>query len=346
MLDLFSLSREELHRHLDELGDFHRYVADQVFDWVYRKHANSFADMTNISLSNRNRLAAVFSLELPSVADLQTSIDGTVKLLIELQDGRKVETVHIPELHRATLCVSTQVGCKLGCRFCRTGKMGFVRHLGTSEIVAQVVLARRMFGDKENVTNVVFMGMGEPLDNDDHLLAALAILGDDRGLAQSPRRTTVSTAGLVPKLDRLLERPTIGIAVSLNATRDDLRGWLMPVNRTYPLAVLLEALRSFPLPKRRRFTIEYILFAGLNDEPKHARELVTLLHGIPAKVNLIPYNENGIEGLSAPTEDRVQAFFEALAERGLQVNVRKRRGADIAAACGQLATVGTKTAGR
>jgi 23S rRNA (adenine2503-C2)-methyltransferase len=322
------------------------YRARQIFAWVHARGATSAEQMTDLPREVRGRLAGAVELA-PLVLDGEaTAPDGTRKLRLRAADGALVETVLIPEEEKLTQCVSTQVGCALGCRLCATATMGFLRNLTAGEIVDQIYRARALLegAGAPRLSNLVFMGMGEPLANLDAVLAAVENLCSGLGCDFSPRRITVSTAGLVPRIEELGRRaPTLGLAVSLNATTDEVRSRLMPVNRRWPLPVLLEALRRFPLPRRRRITIEYVLVDGLNDTPADARRLPALLDRIPCKVNLIPFNETDAVSarrdalrLARPSEARIEAFAEVLRAKGLQTTVRRSRGAEVLGACGQL----------
>lgn len=334
----FAIPRPQLQELLSTEGDFPKFIAAQLFDWLYKKLATDFSEMQNISKVNRARLAEHLSLDLPAIHTIQESKDGTTKFLLKLHDGKLIETVFIPEDHRQTLCVSTQVGCKFGCKFCRTAQMGFVRNLTVDEIVAQVLRVRRHFNNPQIVTNIVFMGMGEPSDNIDNLVGALKILGDDHGLSITPRKTTVSTVGNIRSLDRLAEFPNVGIALSVNASNDELRSDIMPINRKYSLTDLVSYLKSYPLKKRKRFTLEYVLFRDLNDAIADAEQLHRWFAAVPVKINLIPYNDNDLPPFKSPAPEKVSAFMRHLADKGHNVTVRRTRGRDILAACGQLAT--------
>ena len=344
------------------------YRARQIFAWVHGRCVTSTGPMTDISRELREELAGRVDLTPLAVDAERAAADGTRKLRLRLSDGALVETVLIPDgdvqsggvgggSKKITQCLSSQVGCGLGCRFCATATMGLRRNLSAGEIVDQVyVLGRsaparggasplptaRALSEPQRVSNLVFMGMGEPLGNLDSVLAAVEILCTDVGQNFSPRRITVSTAGVVPGIAELGRRNRhVGLAVSLNATTDEVRERLMPINKRWPLPALMEALRRYPLPRRRRITFEYVLIAGLNDTPADARRLVRLLDGIRSKVNLIPYNPvaRPFTGrLERPTPDAVDAFAERLREKDLSTFVRQSRGDDIAAACGQLVT--------
>ncbi len=315
-----------------------RFRAEQIFRWMHQKGVLRAADMANLPRPLRQRLAE--ALEPPPVRmeEALTSRDGTRKYLLRLRDGLTIETVLIPDRERLTLCLSTQVGCAMGCAFCRTGRMGLRRNLEPSEILGQYHAVRRLPECAQNVTNFVFMGMGEPLENLEGLLPALRILTHPLGCGVSPRRVTVSTVGIPEGLKRLLEAVPVSVTLSLNAPDEETRSRLMPANRRYPLGSVLETLRSLPLEPRRRYTVAYVLIRGLNDSPAHARRLVRILHGIRCKVNLIPFNPFPGCGLEGPDEDRVLAFQAQLRSRGISAHIRHSRGADILGACGQLAS--------
>ncbi len=315
-----------------------RYRARQIFRWLYQRRAASFDEMTDLSATTRARLAEqaeVHALELESVYEAS---DGTRKIVTRVpRTGGTIETVYIPSDNRVTLCISSQVGCALGCEFCLTAKMGLHAHLTAGEIVDQVVWARRLFEHEQHISNIVFMGMGEPLHNYDNVVAAARLLLHDEGLNFSHRKVTISTVGLVPAIERLGQEDfTVGLAVSLNASNDEVRNQIMPVNRRWDIATLLETLRQFPMPKRRRITIEYVLLAGLNDSDDDALRLVKLLRGLPVKVNLIPWNPHEGSPFARPSRERVLAFQNVLIERHFNCLIRETRGDDKMAACGQL----------
>ena len=312
------------------------YRADQLFRWLWRPGVRDFSRMGNLPLAMRQRLGQACRLVRLEPEAIQESADGTMKFAWRLADGRVVESVLIPERGHNTVCISTQVGCAMGCRFCHTARMGFHRDLAPSEIAGQVLSIVEELGDRGLVRNLVFMGMGEPLANYRSLVKAVAILTSETGLNFSQRRITVSTCGLVPEILRLGRDLDVGLAISLHAPDDGLRSRLMPVNRRYPLAELLEACRRYPLSRRRRITFEYLLLAGVNDRPRHARLLARILRGIPAKINLIPCNESPGIDFKRPGEAAVLSFQEILAGEGYTAIIRKSKGRDIAAACGQL----------
>lgn len=323
---------------LDQLIDFlsghgkEKYRAIQLFKWLYQKHADSFEQMTDLSKSLREELASTSYISSLSPEHIETGTDGTRKYLFRLSDGNAVESVLIPDEDRNTLCISTQAGCAMQCAFCLTGTFRLTRNLTTSEIVNQILAVQR---DAE-VRNVVLMGMGEPLHNIDNVIPALKIMINDNGLKLSSRRVTVSTCGLVPELDRLGREVTVNLAVSLNATTDELRDRIMPVNRRYPIAQLLAALRRFPLPGRRKITIEYVMLGGINDTREDAKRLVKLLSDIPCKINLIPFNPHEGADFLPPSKEALDTFHRFLLDKNFTVITRDSRGNDISAACGQL----------
>lgn len=343
--DLRSLSRAELQALVASLGE-KPFRARQLQRWLHRNGAAGLDEMTDLSRGLRERLAAAASLTTLERASEQRSRDGTIKWTWRTHDGKLVESVYMPEAERRTLCVSSQVGCAIGCTFCMTGTMGLARHLTPGEIVDQVHRANRRLVElgegpaPRPLTNLVFMGMGEPLHNWENLRAALALLLDEDGPNFSHRHVTVSTSGLVPVMRRVGEETQVKLAVSLNATTDAQRDALMPINRRWPIGELLAACRAFPMKQGRRITFEYVLLRGVNDADEDAERLARLIAGIPAKVNLIPYNDNPGLGFHAPDPARVEAFLERLCARQITAVVRKNRGGDIAAACGQLAAEG------
>jgi len=336
--DLAELEPHELEPVVTAAGG-EAYHARQIYRWIHRRGVSSFAGMTDLSLALRARLEEACAIGAPRVVEAQVSEDGTRKLVLELADGRRIESVFIPDTPAMTFCVSTQVGCAMGCGFCLTGRMGLARHLTAGEIVSQVRLLASATGLLEGTFNIVLMGMGEPLHNYDATMKALRMLHAPEGLAVPPRRVTLSTVGIVPGLERLAREPVMpNIAVSLHATTDEQRSVLVPPNAKYPLTAILEACRRFPLRKRSRITFEYVLLDGVNDSPEDARRLVRLLSGIKAKVNLIPLNPAPGIPYGRPADDRVDRFASIVASRRLTVSVRKSRGRDIRAACGQLIT--------
>jgi 23S rRNA (adenine2503-C2)-methyltransferase len=313
------------------------YRARQVWQWLYQKRAASFADMSNLSAVFREQLAADFSISRLSVERRADSADGTVKFLFRLADGRNIESVLIPEAKRLTLCISTQVGCGFGCAFCATALLGLKRNLHASEIVDQILEASRTLTEDRRITNVVLMGMGEPLANYRQTIKALSVMTNNSwGVGISPRRITLSTVGLVPQIRKLMDETNVSLAISLHAATDELRSQLMPVNRKYSLRQLMDCCRALPIPRRKRITFEYVLLRGVNDSAADAHSLVELLRGVRCKINLIPFNPHQGSQYQRPETENVVGFQQFLSSRGLQVNVRRPRGDDIAAACGQL----------
>ena len=319
------------------------FRARQLWHWIYHRGATDFAAMTSLSKAFRERLAARYELCRPAVSRALTSIDGTRKWLLRFADGQEVETVHIPEEERGTLCVSSQVGCTLTCSFCHTGTQRLVRNLGAAEIVAQVMIARDALGEwpspqhDRQVTNIVLMGMGEPLFNYENVAEALKTVMDPEGLSISRRKITLSTAGVVPMIRRCGAELGVNLAVSLHAVRDDVRDRLVPLNRKYPIAELIEACRTYPgASNARRITFEYVMLKGVNDTPADARELVRLLAGTPAKVNLIPFNPWPGAPYECSPDAAIAAFSDIVFAAGYSAPVRTPRGRDILAACGQL----------
>ena len=339
--DVSGLEMHELESLLEDMGaaPFH---ARQIYRWIHRKFVTDIGRMTDLSGSLRERLAETIRIDSPGVIETRVSKDGTTKVGLQLPDGAAIEAVFIPDSPGQALCISTQVGCAVGCTFCLTGKMGLTRHLSAGEIVGQVrVLVDRLDLGRDRF-NIVLMGMGEPLHNYDQTMKALRLLAHIHGLGVSPRRVTLSTVGIVPALDRLAaESHRPNLAVSLHGTTDAQRDALVPLNRRYPLAEVLSACRRFPLKRRDRITFEYVLLRGVNDDVEDAHRLALLLHGIRSKVNLIPLNEAPGIPFRRPTEVQVNRFAAVLADRHLTVSVRKSRGRDIRAACGQLIVEGS-----
>jgi 23S rRNA (adenine2503-C2)-methyltransferase len=323
-----------------ELGE-KPFRARQVFQWLHQRGVDDFAHMTDLAKSLREKLQAIAHVEAPRVLHDHTAADGTRKWLLDVGTGNGIEMVFIPEPDRGTLCVSSQVGCALECTFCSTGRQGFNRNLGVAEIIGQVWLANSMLRETHGeraVTNVVMMGMGEPLANFDNVATALGIMLDDNAYGLSRRRVTVSTSGLAPAMDRLRERMPVALAVSLHAPDDALRDVLVPINRKYPLADLMAACRRYLEAAPRDFiTFEYVLLAGVNDTPAHARRLLAATREVSCKFNLIPFNPFPDSGYQRSAPAAVRAFQKILMDAGMVATVRKTRGDDIDAACGQLA---------
>ncbi len=340
-INLFGLDRLALRQFFEHLGE-RPFRADQVLQWIHQQGETEFESMTNLSKALRAELRETTCLETPSVVSEQVSVDGTRKWLLRLDDGNAIEMVFIPEPGRGTLCISSQVGCALNCTFCSTALHGYNRNLTSAEIIGQIWLAHRILETAEKddrvITNVVFMGMGEPLLNFDNVLRTLNVLLDDFAYGLSRRRVTVSTAGVVPKIDELKRIYPVSLAISLHAPNDELRNKLVPLNRKYPLASLIDACRRYVSgASRSRITFEYVMLAGMNDSESSARELIRVLRGVPAKVNLIPYNS--VPGVNFRRSDTatIDRFRDQLLAAGIMTITRKTRGEDIDAACGQLA---------
>ncbi|GEN10517.1 23S rRNA m(2)A-2503 methyltransferase [Myxococcus fulvus] len=349
LVDVASLSMEGLTRFVTEQLGERAFRAPQMYRWLHQRGVTSFDEMTDLSKAFREKLKVAAEI-IPLVKDLeQRSVDGTIKYRWKTRDGRYIESVYMPSEDRRTLCVSTQVGCAMACGFCMTGTMGLKRNLTPSEIVAQVHAVNREVRKNEGhetlrpLSNLVFMGMGEPLHNFENLKTALAILQSEDGPNFSHRHITVSTVGLVPMIERFGKETDVKLAISLNASTDEQRSKTMPVNRKWNIAALLDACRKFPLRQGRRITFEYVLIQGFNDSDEDAHRLIQLLKGIPAKVNLIPYNENPGLGFLTTAEERAEQFRAILSDGHVAAYIRKNRGRDIAGACGQLANRGEAT---
>ena len=340
-INLLDFNRADMEAFFVEHGE-KAFRASQVMQWIHQHGVTDFEQMSNISKALRTRLAGIAEIRVPEVLVDQASIDGTHKWLLRLDSGNSIETVFIPEGSRGTLCVSSQIGCALDCSFCSTGKQGFNRNLTTGEIISQVLVANKAMGvgrDGERiVTNVVMMGMGEPLLNFDNVVRAMNIMQDDFAYGISKRRVTLSTAGVVPALDRLREVSDVSLALSLHAPNNSLRDELVPLNKKYPIKEVLAACKRYLEGKqRRRVTVEYVMLDGINDSDEHARELVGLLKNLPAKINLIPFNPFPQSGYKRSPAKRIARFSDILIQGGLVTITRKTRGDDIDAACGQLA---------
>ena len=342
-VNLIGIPRTQLNDMLVERG--HKpFRTKQLWQWLYWHGVTDFDAMTNLSKDFRQKLADEFVIERPQVSEALNSVDGTAKWLLKFPDGNEVETVHIPEADRGTLCVSSQVGCTLTCKFCHTGTQKLVRNLTAAEVVGQMMLARDAFGEwptpsdhSRMITNVVMMGMGEPLYNYDNVAAALRIVMDGEGLSLSTRRITLSTSGVVPAMRKCGEELNVNLAVSLHAVDDDTRDHIMPINKKYPLEELLDACRTYPgVTNARRITFEYVMLKGVNDSDADARQLVRLLKGIPSKINLIPFNPWPGSDFECSSATRIAAFQTIIQDAWLSAPVRTTRGEDILAACGQL----------
>ncbi|KTD52448.1 Fe-S containing enzyme [Legionella rubrilucens] len=319
------------------------FRAQQVLQWIHQAGFHDFSQMTNLGKTLRDKLAEIAEIRLPEIIASQKSSDGTHKWLLKLDCGNSIETVFIPEATRGTLCVSSQVGCGLNCSFCSTAKQGFNRNLSTAEIIGQVWLAARELSTSQGhhdkkVTNVVMMGMGEPLLNFDNVVTAMDLMMDDFSYGLSKRRVTLSTSGVLPDLIRLREVSPVSLAVSLHAPTDELRNILVPINKKYPLAKLMDVCRTyFKDEPKRKVTFEYVMLKGVNDQPEHASQLIKLLHNVPAKVNLIPFNPFPMTQYERSSKETIDAFRDRLIAKGINTITRKTRGDDIDAACGQLA---------
>ena len=334
-IDIKNLSEEALVSQLAQHG--HRaYRAGQILRWIYHRNVLRFSDMTDLSKHLRHWLSDHFTISHLKPEEVVVSLDGSRKYLFQLQDGRHIESVLIPERGHWTLCISSQVGCAMDCRFCLTGRGGLTRNLQPSEIVNQVCAAQEDLGQEGRLTNIVFMGMGEPLANYNAVVQAIRTVTDNNGLQFSNHRVTLSTVGLVSRIDDLGRDVTVNLAVSLNATTNDIRNTLMPVNQTFPIESLLSACERFPLPSRRMITFEYILIDGINDAREDAIRLAKLLKPLRAKINLIPFNVFAGTSYKRPKEEAILAFQKVLIDNHYTAIIRRSKGQDIGAACGQL----------
>ncbi|OQY17606.1 MAG: 23S rRNA (adenine(2503)-C(2))-methyltransferase [Desulfobacterium sp. 4572_20] len=336
-IDLKDLDLEETKAYVEEIG-LEAYRAEQIRQWIFGHKSTSFEGMTNISKELRSYLNSSCIISRLKITKTEISLDGTKKVLFELEDGNRIESVLIPERNHFTACISSQVGCAMGCKFCLTAKQGFIRNLRTSEIINQVIQIRELLDQPESLTNIVFMGMGEPLANFEAVKKAVNNIISPDALNFSRLRVTLSTCGLVPEIERLGKDFPINLAVSLNAGDDTTRNILMPINKKYPLKRLTETLKRFPLRKGRRITFEYILIRDINDRLSDATNLARLLKNIRAKINLIPFNRYNGSPFEKPDEKRILAFQDELIRKNYTVTIRKSKGADISAACGQLIT--------
>jgi len=335
--NLIGASLQEIESLLSEIGE-PRYRARQIYAGLYRRSVRSWDQFTDLGRQLRQKLTERFAIGYPPLVRVFVSGDGTRRYLFEVAPGQRIESVFIPEERRDTFCISTQVGCAVGCLFCVTGRLGLRRNLSPGDIIGQILALRADRGTVAKRLNLVIMGMGEPLNNFENLLKALRLMTDPGGMALSPRRVTLSTSGIVPGLRRLAREPVIpNLAISLNATTDAVRDLLVPINKKWNLASLLEACRSFPLAGRRRITFEYVLIENVNDSIEDAARLVRLLAGFKKKINLIPLNPDPWIRLRPPSPERIEAFQQHLADRHITVNIRRPRGDDISAACGMLA---------
>ena len=325
----------ELLTEVSRLGE-KPYRAEQLYAWIFRRHAASIDEMTDISKALRERLKDEYCIRPDTIVEVLEAADSTRKFLTELADGNRIESVLIPESGRLTLCVSSQAGCALSCRFCMTAQGGLLRNLTLAELAGQVFSALTLLEEGEKITNIVLMGMGEPLANYDNVLRFIGVLTDGKGFGFSHNKVTLSTAGLIPELKRFAREGNVNIAVSLNATTDEVRTRLMPINRKYPLAELLAALKEYTLGRREHITIEYVLIKGVNDSLEDARRLVYMLIGIRCKINLIVFNPYPGSEFEPPDEVAMNDFWQVVKDAGYTVLIRWSKGGDIQAACGQL----------
>jgi 23S rRNA (adenine2503-C2)-methyltransferase len=341
-INLLDLNYQQMRQFMSDSGE-KPYRAQQLMQWIHQVGLHDFEQMSNVGKVLRERLNHIAEIRLPEIVSCQQSNDGTHKWLMKLHCGNCIETVFIPEVSRGTLCVSSQIGCALNCTFCSTGKQGFNRNLSTAEIIGQVWLAVRSLSKQQGahdkrVTNVVMMGMGEPLLNFDNVIAAMDIMMDDFAYGLSKRRVTLSTSGIIPEMERLRELSPVSLAVSLHAPNDALRNELVPINKKYPLAQLMDTCRRyFENEPKRMVTFEYVMLKDVNDQPEHAAQLIKLLHNVPAKVNLIPFNPFPLTQYQRSSQATIDSFRDQLVKKGINTITRKTRGDDIDAACGQLA---------
>ena len=341
-INLLNFNYQQMRQFLNEIGE-KPYRAQQLMQWIHQAGFHDFSQMSNLGKVLRERLGKIATIKLPEIVTCQQSNDGTHKWLLKLDCGNCIETVYIPEAKRGTLCVSSQVGCALNCSFCSTAKQGFNRNLSTAEIIGQVWLAVRELSQKDGmhdkrVTNVVMMGMGEPLLNFDNVVAAMDIMMDDFAYGLSKRRVTLSTSGVIPEMERLRAQSPVALAVSLHAPTDELRNELVPINKKYPLAQLMNLCKQyFKDEPKRVVTFEYVMLKNVNDQPEHAAQLIKLLRNVPSKVNLIPFNPFPLTQYQRSSTATINAFRDQLVAKGINTITRKTRGDDIDAACGQLA---------
>jgi len=341
-VNLLNFNHQQMRQFFSDCGE-KPFRSQQLMQWIHQTGLNDFSQMNNLGKALRERLSSIAEIRLPEIISCQKSTDGTHKWLMRLDCGNAIETVYIPEAKRGTLCVSSQIGCALNCSFCSTAKQGFNRNLTTAEIIGQVWLAVRELSQLQGVhdkrvTNVVMMGMGEPLLNFEPVVAAMDIMMDDFAYGLSKRRVTLSTSGVIPEMKRLREHSPVALAVSLHAPNDELRNELVPINKKYPLAELMAVCRQyFKDEPRRVVTFEYVMLKGVNDQPEHADQLIKLLSTVPSKVNLIPFNPFPMTQYQRSSQATIDAFRDRLAAKGINTMTRKTRGDDIDAACGQLA---------
>ncbi len=337
---LFGKTHNELLEVVEKKG-VPKYAAKQLSDWIYRKNITSIDEMTNLSATSRKELGKEYSLGLAAYSDVRVSVDGTKKYLFPVKEDRFVETAYIPERKRFTLCVSTQVGCRWGCSFCMTGRQGFHGNLSAGEILNQF----HSVPEKEKITNIVYMGMGEPLDNTGEVLKSLEILTSGWGYAMSPRRITVSTIGITGDVTEFLKKSNCHLAISLHSPFEEERRAIMPVEKVHPLKNVLDEIRGFDIENQRRISVEYIVFRNMNHSNSHATKLAEILKGIRCRINLIPFNPIPGSPLGEPEEEPVEKFRDALMKKGVFTTIRKSRGRDISAACGLLSTMNLKGKG-
>lgn len=331
--NLFGLTLDQLKQEI-KLLELPGFTASQIADWLYKKHASQISDMTNISKKSRDLLDQKYTIQLITPTKVQTSLDGTKKYLFPTQTEKYIEAAYIPDRDRATLCVSTQIGCKMNCLFCMTGKQGFQGNLSAGDIVNQI----HSLPEFDKLTNVVYMGMGEPLDNVEAVLSSIEILTSDWGYAWSPKRITVSTIGIIPAMRTFLEKSNAHLAVSLHSPFDDERAEIMPIQKTYPVTKVVEEIRKWDLGRQRRVSFEYIMFKNVNDTPRHAKELIRLLNGLRCRINLIRFHPIPETPLEGTTLEGITQFQNILKAKGMTVTLRASRGEDIFAACGLLST--------
>ena len=346
--NIIGLSREEIGDRFLSLG-LQKFRSGQVWHWLYHKGATSFEEMTTLSKKVRAQLGQTFSIKRPMVSEKQTSSDGTIKWLLKFEDGAKAETVFIPEEDRGTLCISSQVGCTLNCSFCHTGTQRLVRNLSSSELVGQILIAFDELSAWPSaqvgrpLTNIVLMGMGEPLYNLENVIKALKIIMDNEGISISKKRITLSTSGIVPEFNRCGLETDVNLAISLHAVTDDVRDILVPINKRYPIKELISACREYPgVSNSRRITFEYVMLKGINDSTSDARALIKLMEGIPAKINLIPFNPWPGSPYECSEKKQIEEFAKIVLKAGYPSPVRTPRGEDILAACGQLKSASVK----
>ena len=329
---LYGLTLSQLQQLCQEL-ELPRYAAKQIAGWLYRRGATDIEQMSDLSKANRARLAQHYTLGLSAPVKVSTSTDGTKKYLYHSEQGAAIESAYIPDGERATLCVSSQAGCRMGCRFCATGRLGLLHNLSTCDILNQIA----SLPERESLTNVVYMGMGEPLDNVQNLMNALEIMTAEWGYGWSPTRITVSTAGVAKELDNFLQKTQVHLAVSLHNPFHDQRAEIMPIERAYPIAQVADILRKYDFTHQRRVSFEYIVMSGLNDSTQHIKELCRLLNGIKCRINLIRFHKIPDSPYFSPNDEKMIAFRNALTNKGIMTTIRTSRGEDIQAACGLLA---------